>query len=140
MKKLTVRNGVRITAQVISLAGAAWGFVFLYVAAIAMLAFDWIGIFICLFSFVFGSCLVLIAYLMIWRYSIRSVKWFSLMAAFLFHGWTSQFFRPYQNTYLEKRMMLEHSVSMFAPVLLAVLFYFACKVFIVKGAELEETS
>lgn len=139
MKKLTVSKCIRLSAQAISIVGALWGLMFLYIGVV-MLAFDWLRVAFSLFAFAFAACLILTAYLMIWRYSLRSVKWFSFVVAFFLYTQISQLLRPYQHAYWEERMMMEHSVTMLVPILLGVLLYFACKIFLVRCTDLKETA
>lgn len=137
MKRISLGNCLRLCAQIISIAGAICGLVLLYISAVGMLEWNLFSVSFSLFAFGFGALLIYTAYVMVFRYSVWSVKLFSFMVAFLFHGWISQVFRAYLDVYRERNMMLYDGVSVFAPVLLAVLLYFACKTILIKWTKIE---
>jgi len=139
MKKLTARRCVRFLAQAISFVGALWGLMFFYIG-VMMMELDWLHLGFSLFAFAFAACLIFTAYLIIWRYSLRSVKWFSFVAAFLLYSETYQLLRAYRDAYLEERMMFERSVTMIVSILVGVLLYFGCKAFLIKCTDLSETT
>lgn len=139
MKKFTLKNGVRHSAQGISFVIGALGIACLGMGVAALLGFEWWLVFMSLFFFAIGGCLLRVAYLMIWRYSKQAVKNFAFVVSFFLIPNLVRLFEPEAFSSSENQPFLERLVFGLAGLALAVLFYFALKAFIVKATDLEET-